>query len=80
MAKLLKLTIARVDGSVFDGDVVSVNVPGSEGDMTILADHAPLVSALKAGTITVATEASTETFEVTRGTLEIHNNHATVLI
>lgn len=79
--KLLNLTISRVDAPVFDGDVVSVTVPGTEGEMTILADHTALISVLKAGVITVMTESGTkETFETTTGTLEISNNHATVLI
>lgn len=81
MAKLLKLTISKVDAPVFDGDVVSVTVPGTEGEMTILADHTALISVLKPGVITVATEAGTkELFETSGGTLEISNNHATVLI
>src|SRR3990167_3797063 len=51
--KTLQLNIARVDGSLFMGEVVSVTVPGSEGEMTLLPDHTPLVSALRAGTITL---------------------------
>ena len=81
MAKLLKLTISKVDAPVFDGDVVSVTVPGTEGEMTILADHEALISVLRAGTVTVKTEAGApQTFAVEQGTIEISNNHATVLI
>ncbi len=79
--KLLHLTISKVDAPVFDGDVVSVTVPGTEGEMTILADHTALISVLKAGVITILTAAgSKETFDTKGGTLEISNNHATVLI
>ena len=79
--KMLKLTIARVDGPVFDGEVISVTLPGTEGEMTIMADHEALVSALKAGTLTVKPAVGEQqTFEVTSGTVEIHNNHATVLL
>jgi F-type H+-transporting ATPase subunit epsilon len=79
--KFLKLTIARVDGAVFDGDVVSVTLPGTEGEMTIMADHAPLVSALKVGKVTVRPAiGDITTYELEQGTVEIHNNHATVLI
>ena len=79
--KFLKLTIARVDGPVFDGEVVSVTLPGTEGEMTIMADHVPLVSALKAGTVTarpVSGEAIS--YELQNGTVEVRENHATVLI
>ena len=81
MAKLLNLTIARVDGPVFNGEVVSVTLPGTEGEMTIMADHEALVSALRPGVATVKTATgTTETFDLTKGTFEINNNHATVLI
>lgn len=79
--KTFKLTIAKVSGSEFDGEVVSVTVPGSEGEMTLLADHAPIVSVLKAGTITaLLTDGSKKEFAVTTGTLEVSHNTVTVLL
>lgn len=79
--KLLQLTIARVDGPVFDGEVVSVTLPGTEGEMTIMADHEPLVSALKAGTVTVRPATGDATsYDLENGTVEVRANHATVLI
>lgn len=78
--KLLKLTISKVDGPVFDDEVISVQVPGVSGEMEILADHTALISPLKAGTITVKKADTKDQFEITTGTLEISNNHATILI
>ena len=79
--KLLKLTISRVDGPVFDGDVVAVSVPGIEGDMQILANHSALISPLTKGTITIhKADGKDESHLIDSGTLEISNNHATVLI
>ncbi len=79
--RLLKLTIARVDGPVFDGDVISVAVPGAAGDMELLAGHEALISPLRSGEVRVKkTDGSTETFTLTAGTLEVSNNHATILI
>ncbi len=79
--KLLKLTISRVDGPVFDGDVVSVSVPGVSGDMQILAQHEALISPLKKGTVTIVkADNKEESHLIDSGTLEISNNHATILI
>lgn len=79
--KTLQLTIARVDAPVFSGLAVSVTVPGSEGEMTLLADHAPLMTALRAGVITVRKEdGKTETYEVASGTLEVSKNQVTILL
>jgi F-type H+-transporting ATPase subunit epsilon len=38
---------------LFAGDVTQVDLPGSEGDLGVLAGHAPLVTALRPGIITV---------------------------
>lgn len=79
--KLLKLTISRVDGPVFDGEVVSVTVPGGEGEMTLLADHTALVSVLKAGTVIVRkADGTQEQFPVESGTLEVSHNATTILL
>jgi len=79
--KLLQLNIAKIDGPVFTGEVESVTVPGSEGEMTILADHAPIVSALKAGLITVrASGMDNLEIAVTGGTMELSHNSLTILL
>lgn len=43
---------------VFSGDVDAVVVPGTEGQFTVLKDHAPLMSTLKPGIIDVVESAS----------------------
>ena len=79
--KTLQLNIARVDGPVFAGEVISVTVPGSEGEMTLLADHTPLVSALRAGTIVARlADGTAQEFAVTAGTLEVSHNAVTILL
>jgi len=79
--KLLKLTVSKVDAPIFDGEVVSVAVPGEGGAMELLANHEPLISPLRAGTLTIKKAGGeVETHEIESGTLEVSNNHATILI
>lgn len=79
--KQLQLTIAHVDAPVFSGLVTSVTVPGTEGEMTLLANHTPLMTALKSGTILVKkADGSDETFAVISGTLEVSQNRITILL
>lgn len=79
--KLLNLTISRVDMALFEGEVVSVTLPGADGEMTLMADHAPIISPLKTGVITVKKESGEEeTFPIDTGTLEMSDNQATVLV
>lgn len=78
---LLQLNIARVDEQIFAGAVQLVTVPGTEGEMTLMANHEPIISALKAGTISYTTADGTKTsLEIATGTLELHDNSATILI
>ncbi len=79
--KLLKLTVSQVNGPVFEGEVVSVHLPGIDGEMEILAGHEPLISPLRSGTITIKKpDGSEEKLELRIGTVEVSNNHATILI
>ena len=41
---------------LFSGEVEQVDVPGSEGDFGVLAGHAPLVSIIRPGILTVRVE------------------------
>jgi F-type H+-transporting ATPase subunit epsilon len=80
-AKTFRLTIAQVDKKLFDDEVLSVSLPGSEGYMTILANHAPLISLLKNGSIRIVTEKEThEEVHVTKGVCEVSHNHVTILV
>lgn len=76
----MKVRIAKVGESLFEGEARSLSVPGSEGDMTILSHHVPLISALRAGTVTVRTEGGDQQFEITKGLVEVSNNEVIVLL
>lgn len=79
--KTFNLTISRVDMPLYDGQAVSVTVPGVAGEMTLLSEHMAIISPLKAGTILVkGPDGSEESFSIDAGTLEMSNNHVTILV
>ncbi len=81
MAKTFHLTIARVGDNLFDGDAVSVNLPGEEGMFTVMAGHEAFVTPLRAGVATVETADGTkQTFPIEKGIAEVSSNQATVLL
>jgi F-type H+-transporting ATPase subunit epsilon len=43
---------------VFSGEVAAVVVPGTEGEFTVLKDHAPLMSTTKPGVVEIEESAS----------------------
>ena len=80
-ANTFHVTIASVGETRFDGAAVSVTLPGTAGEFTILPHHEPIVTTLKQGTITVRKGgAESESFEVDSGVLECSNNRAVVLL
>jgi F-type H+-transporting ATPase subunit epsilon len=65
---------------LFSGDVDSVVIPGTEGEMTILPQHAPLLSTLKPGVVTVnQTGGSADRIFVKGGMVEVNPQGLTVL-
>lgn len=79
--KTFNLTIARVDGPLYEGPARQLMVPSVDGDLTVLPDHTPLITPLRAGTLTVMREDGTvESFESTGGTLQIDGASASVLL
>lgn len=77
----MHIVLAKVDEVYFDGEAHSLTVPGSEGEMTILGEHMPLVTTLKAGEIIVRMESGEEKkFPVDGGVLEVRHDGATVIL
>ncbi len=76
----MRVRIAKVGASLFDGEAKSLSLPGSEGDMTILPHHAPLITALKSGTVTVVTTEGSQEFQVEKGLVEVSSNEVIVLL
>jgi F-type H+-transporting ATPase subunit epsilon len=65
---------------LFSGDVASVQIPGSEGEMTILAGHSPVLSTLKPGVVTVQKDGgSADRIFVRGGFAEVNASGLTVL-
>jgi len=64
---------------LFTGEVEQVDLPGSEGDMGVLADHAPLVTTLRPGIIVVHREGGDMRVVVNGGFAEVGPAGLTVL-
>src|ERR1700753_2971930 len=65
---------------MFTGEVESVVVPGTEGEFTVLKDHAPLMSTLKPGIVTVAeSSAKTSKLFVRGGFADVNPAGLTIL-
>ena len=75
-----KFELVSPERILFSGDVVSVIIPSVEGEMTVLAGHAPLVATLKAGIVFVqTTESNGKEFFINGGLVEVNQTSTTIL-
>lgn len=71
--------IVSQDRVVFKGDADIVVLPGMEGQMGILPRHAPVLTALNYGVITVRLKGNEEHFTVAGGIAEVLPEKVTIL-
>ncbi|MFN7326504.1 MAG: ATP synthase F1 subunit epsilon [Chitinophagales bacterium] len=77
----MNLTILSPDKEIFTGSVKSVQAPGLDGSFQLLENHAPIVSALGKGAVTVVTDSGEKLrFAVEGGFLEMLNNEVSLLV
>ncbi|MBF7081553.1 F0F1 ATP synthase subunit epsilon [Desulfallas sp. Bu1-1] len=77
--KLQRLEVVTPERKVYSEDVRFVVVPGSEGELGFLPDHAPLVSALKIGLVRVHKDGKVLKIAVSGGFVEVRNSRVTIL-
>ena len=78
MEKKFKLEIISPEKILFSEEVNSVIIPSFEGEMTILADHIPLITFLRPG-ITCVEGSKQNKYFVEEGTVEFSNNTLIIL-
>ena len=64
---------------LFSADVEQVDVPGDEGEFGVLAGHAPMVTTLRPGILTVHAGGGTQKIVVLGGFAEVSSEGLTVL-
>jgi F-type H+-transporting ATPase subunit epsilon len=74
-----KLEIVTPDRAVLDEEVESLIVPAWEGYLGVLANHAPLLSVIRAGEVTVSKGSNVRRYAIAGGFLEVGNNRAILL-
>ena len=79
MTQKLILSIVTPEKQLVTEEVDQVNVPGTEGDLGILHDHAPILTLLRTGQLSYEKEGETIVLVVSGGYLEVTDNRVTVL-
>ena len=80
--KKFELSLVTPDGSVYEGDVEMIIVPGAIGDIGVLARHAPLIATLRAGSTRVHPGDGADVLEYATGPgfFQVLENRAIALV
>ncbi len=71
MAETMQFDLVSPERRLMQAEVTSVQIPGADGDMTAMPNHAPLITTLRPGILRVETTSGTEEFVVTGGFAEL---------
>jgi F-type H+-transporting ATPase subunit epsilon len=75
----IRCEIVTQDRSLYEGQADIVLAPGSEGELGILPNHAPLLTTLGLGVLRVRFRGDEEVFTIAGGILEVRPDLITVL-
>ena len=78
----MKVVLAKVNETYFDGEAFSLTAPGVEGEVTILSHHEAFVTTLKPGVVSIkkTREDIGQQFEINGGVLEVRAEGATIIL
>jgi len=76
----MRIEIITPEQKIFEGDINSVRVPGKKGSFQVLKNHAPIVSTLDSGAVTIVdTDGNELVYEISGGVIEVKANKIILL-
>ena len=79
MADSLNFDLVSPERSLASFEATSVQIPGSEGDMTAMANHEPVLTTLRPGILSVSAASGVSEYVVTGGFAEVTAQGVTVI-
>ena len=79
MANTMQFDLVSPERSLASVQASEVQIPGAEGDMTVMPDHAPTITTLRPGLLSFVSDQGRQEFLVTGGFAEITATSTSVL-
>jgi len=84
---MIHLAILNLKETLYEGNVQSITLPGEQGELTVLPNHVPIITAIKEGVISALLDEreryageERKHIESKGGIFEFSDNKATVLL
>ncbi len=75
----LHVEVVTAERELYNGEADIVDVPGSEGQLGILPEHAPLLALLGAGPLQIKLHGENDILFISGGFLEVSHDRVTIL-
>ena len=75
----INLQIITPEKIAYEGEIDQVTLPTTDGEITILADHIPLISTMKHGELTIKNGGEEILMAVCNGFIEVKKNHIIIM-
>ncbi|GAA5065447.1 F0F1 ATP synthase subunit epsilon [Roseibacterium beibuensis] len=79
MAEMMQFDLVSPERRLASVEASEVRIPGADGDMTAMADHAPTITTLRPGVLSVTHASGTDEYIVLGGFADISGKAVTVL-
>ena len=75
----MKVYIYSIDKILFEGDADVVTLPSVDGEITVLPEHAPIVTTLKSGKISIQSKSGHQNIPIKSGFVEVNQEQVIIL-
>ena len=77
---MIRFKIVTPEKRIYENEIFQVTIPTMDGEITILPNHIPLVSVLKAGELKIKDKAGEQQMAVSGGFLEVKDHNEVIVL
>ncbi len=80
MSTILKFKIVTPEKTIYENEIFQVTIPTMDGEITVLPNHIPLISILKAGELKLKDKDGEHQMAVSGGFLEVRGKNEIIIL